>query len=598
MKQYLKQINDEGTMTRSLEELKGELDRLPCSSLLFHLYCGITDEKFINRLIERLKLLFPAANIAGTVSNGEIEEGRLTAPCILLSALAFERSWVKVFSFPGMHGKETEVGKTLVSLTNAFGDLACVELLLNGRELEYASVFACLKECRAELPFFGGYAMGHENDAGETFLLTGEGILKDGLITILYGGKDLFVDAGRTTGWKPLGRAFKVTGAKDRVLISMDGVPAYQLYDSYLKFPEGAELSRYAMEFPLIIKRGKMELLRHPQKRLEDDSILLDGNVSEGMDIYLSFGAPAYIIEKINKRCEKLREFEPEVILLYSCHGRKSYWGDFFNWEMEPFQKLAKTGGMCSGGQIMRNFQSGRIIEHRLTLLSVAMREGEKKNRYLPSISVDEEIMKGGISLINRMSKLVESTVTELQKSNAMLQEMNTRLEEANAELKRVSITDALTGLYNRGEIDRRIREALDAAKESGKKLSLIMLDIDFFKKVNDNYGHDIGDLVLREVSGILKANSDETLGEAAGRWGGEEFFILLPDKNKAQALDLAEQIRAQVEAHRMEKVGGVTISVGVISADGNEDYHGIYTRVDDALYRAKKGGRNRVVEA
>ena len=72
----------------------------------------------------------------------------------------------------------------------------------------------------------------------------------------------------------------------------------------------------------------------------------------------------------------------------------------------------------------------------------------------------------------------------------------------------------------------------------------------------------------------------------------------MLPDKNKAQALSLAESIRAQVEAHRMEQVGGVTISVGVICADGNEDYHGIYTRVDDALYRAKKGGRNRVMEA
>ena len=244
----------------------------------------------------------------------------------------------------------------------------------------------------------------------------------------------------------------------------------------------------------------------------------------------------------------------------------------------------------------MRNHQTGRVIEHRLTLLSVAMREGEKKNIPLPSCQVDESILKGRTSLINRMSTLVENTVLELQKSIDSLQEMNEKLEEANRELHRVAVTDALTGLYNRREIERLIHSALLALNDPGKELSLIMLDIDFFKKVNDTYGHDVGDIVIRDVAAIIKSFVNESAGEAAGRWGGEEFFLLLPDKGLKEAAAIAEELRKAVEAHEFETAGHKTVSLGVVNVNAASDYQGIFIRADQALYEAKEGGRNRVV--
>ncbi|MBR5336404.1 MAG: diguanylate cyclase [Lachnospiraceae bacterium] len=604
MKQFLEQIYDEGSLVCSIDRLaewvKEPLssDRRKDSTLLIHLFCGISDRDFAQKVVDSLSHAFPEAEIAGIVSNGEIIDGTISQQCILMSAILFEQSTISVVAFTGDSFSARSVGETLLSIALETPDLKALELLMNGKMLGFAEVYGCLNKCDVDLPFFGGYAMGHDIDKDPTFLLTKYGVIDDGLVAVLYSGKDLHVDAGRTTGWKKLGRPFTVTGAEGRKLISMNGIPAYQLYDSFLKFPNDEVLSRYALEFPLIIQKGKMELLRHPQERLEDDSIMLDGSVSEKMSIYLSYGDPSTIIERINRRCNHIRDFEPEAILLYSCYGRKNYWGNFIDWEMEPFQKLACTGGGCIGGQIMRNHQTGRVIEHRLTLLSVAMREGEKKNIPLPSCQVDEAILKGRTSLINRMSTLVENTVLELQKSIDSLQEMNEKLEEANRELHRVAVTDALTGLYNRREIERLIHSALLALNDPGKELSLIMLDIDYFKKVNDTYGHDVGDIVIKDVAAIIKSFVNDSSGQAAGRWGGEEFFLLLPGKGIKEAASIAEELRKTVEAHEFGTAGHKTVSLGVVSVNAASDYLGIFTRADQALYEAKEGGRNRVVIA
>jgi len=169
--------------------------------------------------------------------------------------------------------------------------------------------------------------------------------------------------------------------------------------------------------------------------------------------------------------------------------------------------------------------------------------------------------------------------------------------QRKNDELRRIAITDELTRLYNRREIERRIKAALEQTREGHRKIALAMLDIDFFKKVNDTYGHDAGDLALKGVSAILKKSIDEELGEAAGRWGGEEFFLLLPEKSIDEAIALAERVRQTVEAHDFPAVRHLTVSIGVTSADAESNYQEIFIQADSALYEAKQGGRNRVVK-
>lgn len=152
---------------------------------------------------------------------------------------------------------------------------------------------------------------------------------------------------------------------------------------------------------------------------------------------------------------------------------------------------------------------------------------------------------------------------------------------------------DALTGLLTRGHAEREAREVIEASAIGNRPASVIIIDIDHFKKVNDQYGHDAGDDVIRSVSEIIRAGIRET--DIAARWGGEEFVIVLPGATVSAALVVAERIRGLVEAALKER--GVTVSAGVaILTEDIADLADMLKKADEMLYIAKNAGRNRVV--
>ena len=344
MKQLLFQIKSRESLERALTEICA-VSALSCAgSILLHCYCGnLCDDAqwscdaFAAQITERLEAVLPEAELIGLSSGGEVCRANVTEPCVLLSAFLFRSARARVLTFPDVFSREDAAGERLLQEAERSADAQAVELLLAGRGIDSTAIYESLKRCRERLPFFGGYAAEHDPEREPAFLLTKQGIMRNAMAAVIYEGAELHVEAGRDTGWKPLGSTFRVTGAEGRRLISVNGTPAYELYDRFLKFPEGESFRDWAMEFPLMLRQGKMKLLRHPQERYEDGSILLDGRVKEGEEICLSYGAPLNVIRRINSRCEKIRAFEPEAILLYSCQGRKKYWGELIGWEMEPF---------------------------------------------------------------------------------------------------------------------------------------------------------------------------------------------------------------------------------------------------------------------
>ncbi len=170
---------------------------------------------------------------------------------------------------------------------------------------------------------------------------------------------------------------------------------------------------------------------------------------------------------------------------------------------------------------------------------------------------------------------------------------LNDELQELTRELEKRSATDSLTGAWNRAQLDRVIASELDRSLRFRQPVSLIMLDIDHFKQVNDTYGHRAGDAVLCELVEVIGAaiRSIDTLF----RWGGEEFVVVAPFTGYRGAERLAEAMRSAVEQHHFAGVGSATISLGVTEHIAAEDAETWFHRVDEALYRAKTGGRNRV---
>jgi two-component system cell cycle response regulator len=162
-----------------------------------------------------------------------------------------------------------------------------------------------------------------------------------------------------------------------------------------------------------------------------------------------------------------------------------------------------------------------------------------------------------------------------------------------------MAITDGLTGLYNRHYLDTHLKNLVESSLEKGKSMSMVIMDMDHFKSVNDNFGHDVGDEVLKQLSQII-INATRS-SDLAARYGGEEFVVLMPETPFKNAYDVAERIRRTVENNpfKITHAQGLlskTISIGVSSLNPSSDTpEHMLKRADNALYEAKHGGRNRV---
>lgn len=164
------------------------------------------------------------------------------------------------------------------------------------------------------------------------------------------------------------------------------------------------------------------------------------------------------------------------------------------------------------------------------------------------------------------------------------------RLQE---ELKRAMVTDDLTGTYNRRKFEELMGFEIDRSRRRKSPLTMLMLDIDHFKLVNDTYGHHVGDEVLKGLAQVVGDQLRE--GDFLIRFGGEEFVVFLPDASLVSGVEVAERIRAKVEAHSFGEAGQVTISLGAAALEPYDTGVSFLERVDAKLYEAKEGGRNQV---
>lgn len=168
------------------------------------------------------------------------------------------------------------------------------------------------------------------------------------------------------------------------------------------------------------------------------------------------------------------------------------------------------------------------------------------------------------------------------------------KLRKLNGQLRVLSNTDKLTGLYNRLKIDAVLNEQKNHVDRYGSDVSLILMDIDFFKQVNDRWGHATGDKVLVDFATILKANVRAT--DYVGRWGGEEFLIVCPNTDSHGARALAENLLQEVREHQFEAVGALRASAGVACLTRSLSINDVLHHADQALYQSKETGRNQVM--
>ena len=199
-------------------------------------------------------------------------------------------------------------------------------------------------------------------------------------------------------------------------------------------------------------------------------------------------------------------------------------------------------------------------------------------------MGAQDYLVKGetdGKTLVRAARYAVERKKLELQ------------LKQANEKLGKLATTDALTGICNRMKFDAELDVEMDRARRYQVPLCLIMFDIDYFKRINDSHGHQTGDRVLTMLSGLVTTNIRST--DWFGRWGGEEFMVLATHKNLEEAVLFAEKLRDLIADFEFVKGLHITVSFGVTEFKPDDTIEVFTNRVDEALYRAKKNGRNRV---
>ncbi len=254
---------------------------------------------------------------------------------------------------------------------------------------------------------------------------------------------------------------------------------------------------------------------------------------------------------------------------------------DLRNLKLVSFQKLVRY-----------QHKDGSTFWSNLSLS--ALHFGENPQPYLLATFQDVENLlqdSSGIRDLNLNLDVVSDSLIEAQRA---IQEKNSELRTAFEKLEELVRTDPLTGLPNRRALEENLQHEADRTARTGTEFSICLADIDDFKKINDNYGHDIGDIVLKDVAEIFKHSIRGI--DIVGRWGGEEFLFILPETPRHGAMILMERVRLYIMNHFVHKGNvrfAVTVTIGFSSFQKDSHLDDIIKQADLALYAGKKTGKN-----
>ncbi|MCH3942258.1 MAG: diguanylate cyclase [Atopobiaceae bacterium] len=546
-------------------------------ALLFQIFTSSCDPDHADLLRRKVLRRFPQALIIGSSTSGEIAGDAIHERTVAFTALAFDSADVYVASYDCSRIDPSVAGASLRERVMRLGGAVGVEVLSTTKGMDTKSFVAQLDSLPEGIEVFGGGADAW-NDGGDTIVFDAEGILGHGAVAAIFCGESLHVATSNALGWKPLSKAMEITGTRSggKTLVSVNGRPATDVYEKYLGAGNDDDFHRNVQEFPILVERDGNLLTRVPISSERDGSIILGADVAEGESLRISYADPAEILHAAYLSARQVATFGPQALLAFCCITRKVFLKEHAGCDTRLFSDLAPVAGFYTYGEILRSERSVEVFN--CSLVVAGMREGEAAPR-AGVVREPDGLLQGHLALVQHLVHFVGATMEDL--------------ERANAQLETLASQDRLTGLLNRGEIEARLADEAERTGRGDDVASVIMIDIDDFKLVNDRFGHGAGDFVLVSIARLLERGVREY--DAVGRWGGEEFFVILYGTDQRQATATAERIRKSISGHDFGRAGHVTASVGVAQARLEDTATSLYHRVDTALYEAKSQGKDRV---
>ena len=590
MKQFQTEYRDEGSFSGWLREIQRccELWGILGNEKLFHIYTDSSDYGLVEPVVALIRQHFPGAPYAGISGHGAIIHGATAARHIVVVSTVYERpdSRVEVVQLPLTYATQEASADALLAAVKARPWVKSIEMLTTVGGVNMPLFCRKLAVLPKGVQFYGGGALAtdvYDGHAVENLVFSSAAGRSPGSAAfVLRGGAGLHIHTRYLTGWRRLGMPFTATSARGNVLAELNGKPALELYRHYLNMPLDERFFELAVVFPICFERDGVPCLRATTSFREDGALIMGADIEEGSVGNIAYGDPVQIMKRINESLAALQDFAPDVIQLFSCGSRQFFWGPDVDRETLPFNSIAPTSGFYTSGEFLRS--NREVLLHNVTMVIAGMREGDAATMAHAPVQMDD---------LSRPNMINNCLTTFINKAAE-------ELKEANEKLFEMAVTDGLTGLYNHTEIERRVRSALDEyrlAPQTTRPPVVVMLDLDFFKSINDAHGHQEGDAVLRAVSGLFRQARAQR-GEAlcVGRWGGEEFMCLIRDMGLDEAGKFVEALREDFAGIDFPGSGRHTLSAGVTRAAPQDTTVSLIGRADKALYRAKEQGRNRSV--
>ncbi len=551
-------------------------------SVLFHVYVPFDKPEELENLKYVRKILkeeFPTSQVIGCSAAGMILDGQIQNDAIVVSAMIFEDSSTTVIVRTSYEGEGSLDVQKLLDFVTCFPDLKGIEALTAAPYQPLLDTGSVIDTIPENVEIFGAVAVG--DDDHPSFVFAGDQELGYGRTAIVfYAGKNLHLLTSRMFGWNPIGYPLSVTKARDDVVYELDNKPAYEVYHHYLHIKKDNNFFYDALEFPWEVQADENTYyIRHAKSVNPDGSIVMSSNIPQGSKIRLTFGDPRRIMKHTRQTISEIFEFGPQVVNIFNCFGRMLFWKGKENIEIQEMSEYLQTTGFSALGEIMR--YKGNTLLNNLSIVTIAMREGTKVQSV--AVSPDDLEGKANIPVTARLAIFINTITEELMQKNDQL---NVMLYKASH--------DALTGILNRGAIEREIYEKCDQVDEFQLARHLIMFDVDDFKKINDTFGHSVGDKILKSIAAIVDDYISTIPGAVFGRWGGEEFMIFIYGQSDALAKEVANNVLDKIRnGSLLERE--VTVSIGVTRHYSLESVMQALTRADDLLYSSKGNGKAQI---
>ncbi|USD39187.1 diguanylate cyclase domain-containing protein [Ferrimonas sp. SCSIO 43195] len=585
MKQLSYALEDNQALTRLLDapELHQAADA--AHAMLIQLYSASQDSSWCRDITAALIERFPAAQLVGASTTGEIQQGRTLTGHTVVGFTLFEDSDVHSLSLPCQRGEEHGIGRQLRSQLDQFEHVAGVLLLATTISVDANDILAELNRTPLPFPVFGGGAADY-GTMSQSLLMHQGRCLDSGVVAVVFCGRNLHLSRHTYLGWRPLSKTMTATEVKNRSLKLIDNRPAFEVLSRYLNIADDDNFYLNSLEFPLMIQRNQQLIARVPVGVARDRSIEFIADIRQGEKLRLGYGDPKLIIRDAQQVHRSMAQFGPQAVFLYSCGCRRFLMQDDVELETLPFQSIAPTFGFYTYGEFFA--ERGQVEFLNSTMVAIGMREGAKSDHRRPPLqsepssidaAMDDPYANQHIRIIERLVHFVDAVTAELQQTSDELQE--------------VTIVDKLTQLPNRYQMDTLLARELAHAQRAQHPFSLILVDIDQLRKINERHGRLVGDEVVAEIAQLLATHTRRT--DIVGRWQGGTFMVILPDTELQEAKVAAIKLYAMIGQTHFTHGDHCSASLGVSCHQPGFTLHQTLNRINLALQQAKSAGGNQI---